>query len=100
MRCTMICNFHISCTIKDFFFFQAEDGIRDIGVTGIQTCALPISMLANGRGKPGDLVVIVAGSPPSTPGSTNLLRVHRLGDPRSEERRGGKECRSRWPTYH
>src|SRR3712207_8942107 len=27
----------------DFFFFQAEDGIRDIGVTGVQTCALPIS---------------------------------------------------------
>src|SRR3712207_8966976 len=29
-----------------FFFFQAEDGIRDIGVTGVQTCALPISELA------------------------------------------------------
>src|SRR3712207_2836825 len=28
-----------------FFFFQAEDGIRDIGVTGVQTCALPISVL-------------------------------------------------------
>src|SRR3712207_4663283 len=28
-----------------FFFFQAEDGIRDIGVTGVQTCALPISLL-------------------------------------------------------
>src|SRR3712207_928960 len=28
-----------------FFFFQAEDGIRDIGVTGVQTCALPISIL-------------------------------------------------------
>ena len=27
-----------------FFFFQAEDGIRDIGVTGVQTCALPISV--------------------------------------------------------
>src|SRR5215217_8405483 len=26
-----------------FFFFQAEDGIRDIGVTGVQTCALPVS---------------------------------------------------------
>ena len=26
----------------NFFFFQAEDGIRDIGVTGVQTCALPI----------------------------------------------------------
>src|SRR5438445_258355 len=29
-----------------FFFFQAEDGIRDIGVTGVQTCALPISDVA------------------------------------------------------
>src|ERR687883_1513515 len=28
-----------------FFFFQAEDGIRDIGVTGVQTCALPIYAL-------------------------------------------------------
>ena len=28
--------------LKDLFFFQAEDGIRDIGVTGVQTCALPI----------------------------------------------------------
>src|SRR3712207_7950714 len=29
------------------FFFQAEDGIRDIGVTGVQTCALPILVLKN-----------------------------------------------------
>src|SRR3712207_4320146 len=31
------------CIVFFFFFFQAEDGIRDIGVTGVQTCALPIS---------------------------------------------------------
>src|SRR3712207_9392576 len=31
-------------SISLFFFFQAEDGIRDIGVTGVQTCALPISI--------------------------------------------------------
>src|SRR5260221_9690798 len=30
-----------------FFFFQAEDGIRDHCVTGVQTCALPISIFAN-----------------------------------------------------
>src|SRR5476651_1028831 len=30
------------CRFVVFFFFQAEDGIRDIGVTGVQTCALPI----------------------------------------------------------
>src|SRR3712207_8980144 len=29
------------------FFFQAEDGIRDIGVTGVQTCALPIFFFSN-----------------------------------------------------
>src|SRR5438445_1365545 len=33
--------------LQSFFFFQAEDGIRDIGVTGVQTCALPI--LKTGR---------------------------------------------------
>src|SRR5688572_31829559 len=32
-----------------FFFFQAEDGIRDLTVTGVQTCALPISGHARGR---------------------------------------------------
>src|SRR3989441_11461116 len=32
------------CAIFDFFFFQAEDGIRDKLVTGVQTCALPISV--------------------------------------------------------
>src|SRR2546429_2397348 len=31
-----------------FFFFQAEDGIRDVAVTGVQTCALPISHLFSG----------------------------------------------------
>src|SRR5215469_18206560 len=35
MTFTFACNF--------FFFFQAEDGIRDLYVTGVQTCALPIS---------------------------------------------------------
>src|SRR2546430_5039594 len=32
-----------------FFFFQAEDGIRDLTVTGVQTCALPISLLPPGH---------------------------------------------------
>ena len=31
------------------FFFQAEDGIRDVAVTGVQTCALPICALAQGK---------------------------------------------------
>src|SRR3712207_8534820 len=37
----MLAYFFLLTTV--FFFFQAEDGIRDIGVTGVQTCALPIS---------------------------------------------------------
>src|SRR5947209_4054192 len=42
----MIC-FLIICFF--FFFFQAEDGIRDIGVTGVQTCALPICSIENSQ---------------------------------------------------
>src|SRR3712207_7186537 len=38
-----------------FFFFQAEDGIRDIGVTGVQTCALPIFTLAMDASMAGEL---------------------------------------------
>src|SRR2546422_6817034 len=41
-----------------FFFFQAEDGIRDVAVTGVQTCALPISF-ALGQGdesQPGEQI--------------------------------------------
>src|SRR6266511_5167422 len=40
-------------SVLSFFFFQAEDGIRDFHVTGVQTCALPISgrlLLRGGRG--------------------------------------------------
>src|SRR5256886_5798311 len=33
--------------VYHFFFFQAEDGIRDLTVTGVQTCALPISAICN-----------------------------------------------------
>src|SRR3712207_5485758 len=40
MVCFLYCTFRMDVF---FFFFQAEDGIRDIGVTGVQTCALPIS---------------------------------------------------------
>src|SRR3712207_8987 len=39
----IVLNRQIRCIYTFFFFFQAEDGIRDIGVTGVQTCALPIS---------------------------------------------------------
>ena len=38
------------------------------------------AVLSIRRYQPGDLVVVVAGSPPATEGSTNLIRVHRLGE--------------------
>src|ERR1041385_8063361 len=37
---------------SDVFFYQAEDGIRDVAVTGVQTCALPISALGDDRKRP------------------------------------------------
>src|SRR5256884_5161428 len=40
-----------------FFFFQAEDGIRDVAVTGVQTCALPISLNASALRDPGGRVI-------------------------------------------
>src|SRR5256884_9996693 len=40
----------LSCFVL-FFFFQAEDGIRDVAVTGVQTCALPISLPGDGGAK-------------------------------------------------
>ncbi|GAB3498581.1 pyruvate kinase [Flexivirga sp.] len=42
------------------------------------------TLLGEGRATEGDLVVIVAGSPPGIPGSTNALRVHRMGDARNK----------------
>src|SRR5215203_7210873 len=72
-----------------FFFFQAEDGIRDIGVTGVQTCALPIChSIDHDRRQRG---------PAGRPGARS---DHGRWNGRSEERRVGKECRSRWSTYH
>src|SRR6266496_4306986 len=40
------------CYFLYFFFFQAEDGIRDLYVTGVQTCALPIARRAPGTRRP------------------------------------------------
>src|SRR5215213_6867596 len=73
-----------------FFFFQAEDGIRDWSVTGVQTCALPISTWpARGRTRRASC----ARSAPSPRGRSD-------GRSRSEERRVGKEGRSRWSPDH
>ena len=92
----------VECGFIFFFFFQAEDGIRDWSVTGVQTCALPIWGV-------GDRAVDVAAH---TGGTKRGHTCHRVLDVelqplqivgielRSEERRVGKECRSRWSPYH
>src|SRR5690348_18089958 len=92
-----------------FFFFQAEDGIRDGRVTGVQTCALPISrvealLLGDDRVRfsftnvePGTYAVIAeqkgfdTGTSIVTLSATEGATVDLA---RSEERRVGKECRS------
>src|SRR2546430_10233246 len=111
----MICRIVISnstCVVCFFFFFQAEDGIRDLTVTGVQTCALPI--LAG----PGTRELA---HPPSRRRTRALQESPRVGhirltatlEPRgpaaavvldagqrSEERRVGEEGRSRGSPYH
>src|SRR5260370_14095774 len=81
-----------------FFFFQAEDGIRDSSVTGVQTCALPIYPAIEGRGA----TVVHAGkySVARLCPSDRIFFAARSFLTRSEERRVGKECRSRWSPYH
>src|SRR2546430_9472907 len=96
---------------RDFFFFQAEDGIRDLTVTGVQTCALPISSRER-LSLPGiPWCKRPADHTERASRSTRRARVgiirSNLGRDclaanveRSEERRVGKECRSRWSPYH
>src|SRR5437867_6067814 len=91
-----------------FFFFQAEDGIRDRTVTGVQTCALPISRAHNapellGSQAMGELItgwrasydVILIDTPPLGGGVDPLILGTLTGNLllvlRSEERRVGKE---------
>src|SRR4030066_560881 len=71
-----------------FFFFQAEDGIRDSSVTGVQTCALPISVVrrSNSRFR--------------FAADEATARRIQLAQFRSEERRVGKGGRSRGAPYH
>src|SRR2546426_7231789 len=97
-----------------FFFFQAEDGIRDYKVTGVQTCALPIYTLSaavelvrtgGAHARAGPRQAVLAESV-KLPGSRVLadgfavISSAALVPKRSEERRVGKECRSRWSPYH
>src|SRR5207245_5224759 len=80
-----------------FFFFQAEDGIRDATVTGVQTCALPISGPPAGRHWRRSRDRRGRGGPalPACGRRSRFPSSPRRGR-RSEERRVGKECRSRW----
>src|SRR3712207_8658991 len=101
------------------FFVQAEAVIRYIGVTGVQTCALPIFarsrrdaapaglLAADGalqlEGHGGDHHAGLELQPRPQP--QGALVVQHVLPPsadhvRSEERRVGKECRSRWSPYH
>src|SRR5574340_404437 len=73
-----------------WLFLQVEDGIRDLLVTGVQTCALPISEAAAAAAERPDRQA-AQGAPPAAARRRPL---------RSEERRVGKECRSRWSPYH
>src|SRR3712207_7612174 len=92
------------------YIYQAEHGIRDIGVTGVQACALPIltaypaltSWLLHGRR--AALAYNVRGYEPWSRGlrapAGRPGRYARFGLARSEERRVGQECRYRWAPYH
>src|SRR5438034_8401858 len=87
-----------------FFFFQAEDGIRDHCVTGVQTCALPIltqySKPGNtlGHGIGADIGVAWVSGPIEIGFGVNDIgaTITWPDTRRSEERRVGKEWRSRW----
>src|SRR5439155_14177080 len=89
-----------------FFFFQAEDGIRDGHVTGVQTCALPISFSgARASCVRHDLLTqlrrISARKMQHTPERCPKAAVDATRtSSRSEERRVGKECRSRRAQHH
>src|SRR5205085_12651187 len=93
-----------------FFFFQAEDGIRDLTVTGVQTCALPISSQVV-LGSEEQAEQTLAESERSETINTSFVerwfgtqrqfnarkkrKAYTFSKERSEERRVGKECRSR-----
>src|SRR5690606_40390028 len=94
-----------------FFFFQAEDGIRDFHVTGVQTCALPILATTSSRGRRPARLSRCRRSSPSSSSMTRYGRPSSLVPAskiwticalltalaaRSEERRVGKEGTSGW----
>src|SRR5690606_40678860 len=96
------------CSAFIVFFFQAEDGIRDFHVTGVQTCALPIFTWAGASpnelfrllhyyeycGGGFELRAVEAVNLSAGDGDAVEARYYLGG--RSEERRVGKECRAEW----
>src|SRR5260370_34105499 len=93
-----------------FFFFQAEDGIRDSSVTGVQTCALPSLWRDAGGGVRQHCGIHGAGpayraadavAGPAFAWLTAFSRgsASNPGDQRSGEGRVGNEWRSRWSAY-
>ena len=76
-----------STYLWEVFFCQAEDGIRDVAVTGFQTCALPIWRLKF-RWDSRPVLGVIAPMMSAAPELTCSIRL--------EERRVGKACRSRW----
>ena len=116
---------HVRC-ISCVIFFQAEDGIRDKLVTGVQTCALPIYDIKREtqqtwESQLGKIVVEDNNQTNKVNFYTAMyhsmlapnlyqdvdgkyrgmdLKIHETNDFRSEERRVGKECRSRWAPDH
>src|SRR5437763_12805047 len=106
-----VCCGVFACLFVFFFFFQAEDGIRDTSVTGVQTCALPIlasrsrSSLLTARASLTSASLSESSvtthswsrSLPPIVRSGHFLRFARS---RSEERRVGKECRTEWWGGH
>src|SRR3712207_8286289 len=105
--------FVIYSNVKFVFFFQAEDGIRDIGVTGVQTCALPIydvedvlkdiaPFIVTNLSEKFNLRVQMFNTSGQLiyDSDKNQIILYNEDINRSEERRVGKECRSRWSPYH
>src|SRR2546430_12279033 len=103
----------VMSTLTVIFFFQAEDGIRDLTVTGVQTCALPISSprprsVRDAWHRPSARRTSRRGGPPSDPAQARRLAGRARAraaacagrGARSEERRVGEEGRSRWAPHH
>src|SRR5690606_39367808 len=97
-------DYSVLCGGASFFFFlQAEDGIRDFHVTGVQTCALPISaareLLRMVMPRERNARSIANAASASSCGITRSRLETRVTGTRSEERRVGREELSLWWCY-